>query len=107
MEQSREPLEPISIARLCGSHRIESFSPKINRRLTLYRRSEFDLWGRIETDPTVRSFCEGPGYVQCGEDRQLADFLVSYGDRQELLLLKGPDVPHDLKYDGNVDSPTG
>ena len=98
-------MEPISIVRPRGSHRIETFSPKMNRRLTLYRRSEFDLWVRIETDPTVRSFCERPGYVQYDGDRQLADFLVSYGDRQELLLLTGREVPLDLRYDSNLDSP--
>lgn len=105
MDESSKPLEPICICRPRGSHRIETFSPKMNRRLTLYRHSEFDLWVRIETDPTVRSFCERPGYVQCDGARQLADFSVSYQDRQELLLLTGQKIPDVLRYDGNVECP--
>ncbi|MDR5748676.1 hypothetical protein QCE73_36385 [Caballeronia sp. LZ029] len=105
MEQTRKALEPISIVRPRGSHRIETFSPKMNRRLTLYRRSELDLWVRIETDPTVRSFCERPGYVQYDGHRQLADFLVAYRDGQEILLLTERELPDDLRYDGNVENP--
>lgn len=41
----------------------------------------------LESDPTVRAFCERPGFVQFGGHRFLADFQVCFVDGQELLLL--------------------
>jgi hypothetical protein len=81
--------QPVALDRPRGAHKLEAFSPKLNRRLTFSRRCAFDQWILIETDPAVRAFCERPGYVQLREQRQLADFWVSFVDRQELILLPG------------------
>ena len=58
----------------------------------------------IEVDAAARSFCERPGYVQIQERRLLADFWVSYSDRQELVLLSGTAtaeaMSHDLTFEG-------
>lgn len=80
---------PVALVRPRGSHRLEAFSLKLNRRLTFSRRCTFDQWIMIEADATAQSFCERPGYVQIREKRILADFLVSYSDRQELVLTPG------------------
>jgi hypothetical protein len=87
MDDFSYPAKPVALTRPRGAHRLEAFSLKLNRRLTLYRRCTFDQWILIEVDAAIRSFRERPGYVQIQEKRLLADFLVSYSDRQELVLL--------------------
>lgn len=89
MEDFLHPAKPVALARPRGAHRLEAFSLKLNRRLTLYRRCTLDQWILIEVDAAIRSFCERPGYVQIQEKRLLADFWVSYSDRQEVVLLPG------------------
>jgi hypothetical protein len=39
------------------------YSPKIQRRLTLFSRDAHDAWLLLEADPEVRTFCERPAYV--------------------------------------------
>lgn len=104
MEDSWHVSEPIAIVRPHGAHRLEAFSPKLNRRIILYRRQALDLWITIESDPTVRKFCERPGYIQFRGQRSLADFLVSYLDRQELVILADPIVGGDAKPLANLDA---
>jgi hypothetical protein len=72
---------------LGGARRFEAFSPKLARRLTLYRRPALEQWILLEANPTVVTFCERPGYVQLDGHRRLADFWVRYVDWQELVLL--------------------
>ncbi|WP_454754666.1 hypothetical protein [Cupriavidus necator] len=104
MEDSWKVSEPIAIVRPYGAHRLEAFSPKLNRRIMLYRRQAFDLWIAIESDPKVREFCERPGYILFRGKRSLADFLVSYPDRQELVILADPIVGGDAKPLTNLDA---
>jgi hypothetical protein len=105
MEDFSHPAKPVALTRPRGAHRLEAFSLKLNRRLTLYRRCTFDQWIMIEVNAAARSFCERPGYVQIQEQRLLADFWVSYPDRQELVLLPGAAtaeaMPHDLTFEGD------
>ena len=105
MEDFPHPAKPVALARPRGAHRLEAFSLKLNRRLTLYRRCTFDQWIMIEVDAAARSFCERPGYVQIQEKRLLADFLVSHSDRKELVLLPGSAtadaMSHDLTFEGD------
>jgi hypothetical protein len=105
MEDFSHPAKPVAITRPRGAHRLEAFSLKLNRRLTLCRRCTFDQWIMIEVDAAARSFCERPGYVQIQEKRFLADFWVSYSDRQEIVLLPGAAtaeaMPHDLTFEGD------
>ena len=89
MEYFSHPSKPLAVTRPRGAHRLEAFSLRLNRRLTLYRRCTFDQWIIIEVDAAVVSFCERPGYIQIQEKRFLADFWVSYSDRKELVLLPG------------------
>jgi len=46
-----------------GQRRIEVFSPKLNRRVTLFSWDSHDVWLLLEADPTVQAFCERPAYV--------------------------------------------
>lgn len=97
MEDSLHIAEPVALVRPRGAHRFEAFSPKLKRRLTFYRRCTFDQWVLIESDPAIGHFCERPGFIQFRERRHLADFLVSYSDRQELILLPDPVIDEEAK----------
>ncbi|WP_176060121.1 hypothetical protein [Paraburkholderia sp. BCC1876] len=78
---------PIALDRPRGAHRLEAFSLKADRRLTLYRQSAFEQWVILEADPAVTAFCERPGFIQAEGKRYLADFWARYFDRQELVIL--------------------
>ena len=67
----------VETKRPAGSRRIEVFSPKIKRRLTLFSWNTHDAWLLLEADPTVRAFCERPAYV--GEVGRVLDFWVGQG----------------------------
>ncbi|KJK05303.1 hypothetical protein UB46_43235 [Burkholderiaceae bacterium 16] len=97
MEDSLHIVEPVALVRPRGAHRFEAFSPKLKRRLTFYRRCAFDQWVLIESDPAIGRFCERPGFIQFRGRRYLADFLVSYSDRQELVLLPNPVIDEEAK----------
>jgi hypothetical protein len=79
--------QPIALDRPRGAHRLEVFSLKADRRLTLYRQSALEQWVILEADPAVTAFCERPGFIQSEGKRYLADFWVRYFDRQELVIL--------------------
>ncbi|RKR31253.1 MULTISPECIES: hypothetical protein [Paraburkholderia] len=79
--------EPLALPRPRGAHRYDVFSPKLGRRLTLYRRSAFDVWLMIESDPAVQTFCERPGHIAVDGQRFVVDFWARYGDRECLVLL--------------------
>jgi hypothetical protein len=56
--------QAIDIKRRPWQRRIEDFSPKLRRRLTLFSRDALDAWILLEADPQVRSFCERPAYIE-------------------------------------------
>ncbi len=87
MENPLYIAEPVALARPRGAHRFEAFSPKLARRMTFYRRAVVELWVLLEADPSVIAFCERPGYIQIDRHKRLADFLVRYIDRNELVIL--------------------
>ncbi|KML38953.1 hypothetical protein VL15_38665 [Burkholderia cepacia] len=89
MEHS-PPIAPVVVVRPRGAHRFETFSPKLARRVTLYRRPALAQWLVLESEPAVRAFCERPGYVRLDGQRILADFWVRYVDCQELIVLPDP-----------------
>ncbi|WP_423381205.1 hypothetical protein [Burkholderia sp. LMG 32019] len=87
MDDSRHAMRPVTTPRPRGTLRLDAFSLKLNRRLTLFLRGAPELWLLIEADPAVQTFCERPGYAQLGGQRRLADFWVRYVDREELVIL--------------------
>jgi len=42
MDDLLQTPQPVALDRPRGAHRLEAFSPKLNRRLTFYRRCAFD-----------------------------------------------------------------
>ena len=61
--------------RPAGRRRIEVFSPKIARRLSLGGYDAYRTWLVIEANPRIITFCERPTYVDgpCGP---VIDFWV-------------------------------
>jgi hypothetical protein len=95
MERSPHSSAPTAMTRPRAAHRFEVFSPKLSRRLTVYRRAVLDAWMLIETDPSVVTFSERPGTVLIGENRHQVDFSVRYADRDELLIAADSPVYED------------
>ena len=69
----------VETKRPAGSRRIEVFSPKSRRRLTLFSWSTHDAWLLLEADPTVRVFFERSAYVdgEAGRVSPLVDGALS------------------------------
>ena len=80
--------EPLALPRPRGAHRYDVFSPKLGRRLTLYRRSAFEASLMLEADPAIKNFCERPGFVAIHGQRRLVDFWARSDDRECLVLLE-------------------
>jgi hypothetical protein len=79
--------EPLTLPRPRGAHRYDVFSPKLGRRLTLYRRSAFEAWLMLEADPAAKTFCEWPGFMAVDGQRRVVDFWARYGDHECLVVL--------------------
>jgi hypothetical protein len=93
MGNSLPVLQPLALARPRGAHRLEAYSLKLTRRVTLYRHVALQQWVLLEASPAVEAFCERPGFVIIDGQQILADFWVRYADRQELVILS--DVTHE------------
>ena len=74
-----------------GQRRIEVFSPKIKRRLTLFSRDSHDAWLVLEADPTVQTFCERPAYVE-GDAGRVLDFWVDQSGHSSFWILSGDEA---------------
>lgn len=61
----------------------------------------------IESDPAIGRFCERPGFIQFRGRRYLADYLVSYADRQELVLLPNPMIDEGAKQSAELSAASG
>ncbi|MBT2792823.1 hypothetical protein [Paraburkholderia strydomiana] len=79
--------EPLMLPRPRGAHRYDVFSPKLGRRLTLYRRSAFEAWLMLKADPASMTFCERPGCMAVDEQHRVVDFWVKSYDREYLVVL--------------------
>lgn len=77
----------ISNVRPRGVRVIESYSPKLGRRLQCFGEDAFRQWVRLEAYPSVEAFCERPTYLDFGDDKRLADFWIRQQDRETLLVL--------------------
>ncbi len=78
--------KPIEVSRRPWQRRIEVYSPKLKRRLTLFSSAAHDAWLLLEADPAVKIFCERPTYVEGGTGR-LIDFWVSRGRHAKFWVL--------------------
>jgi hypothetical protein len=64
----------ISTSRLRGVRSIESYSPKLRRRLQCFCEDVSRQWICLEADLVVKDFCERPTYLNFGDDKQPSDF---------------------------------
>jgi hypothetical protein len=72
--------KPIEVSRRPRQRRIEVYSPKLKRRITLFSWAAHDAWLLLEADPAVKAFCERPAYLYLeGDAGRLIDFWVSRG----------------------------
>jgi hypothetical protein len=78
--------KPIEISRRPWQRRIEVYSPKLKRRLTLFSWAAHDAWLLLEADPAVKVFCERPAYVE-GQAGRLIDFWVNLGRHAKFWVL--------------------
>jgi hypothetical protein len=81
--------KPIEISRRPWQRRIEVYSPKLKRRVTLFSWAAHDAWLLLEADPAVKVFCERPAYLEGGAGR-LIDFWVSRGRNVRFWILSPP-----------------
>ncbi|MGF6934296.1 hypothetical protein OKW41_003435 [Paraburkholderia sp. UCT70] len=79
--------EPLTLPRPPGAQRYDVFSPKLGRRLTLYRRSAFEAWLMLEADAAINEFCERPGFMAVDGQRCVVDFWARSDERESLVLL--------------------
>jgi hypothetical protein len=71
---------PLPFVRRASDRRIEVFSPKLGRRLSLSSYAAWQLWLALEANPAARTFCERPTFI-AGSPRRIIDFWVRF-DRQ-------------------------
>jgi len=66
---------PLPFVRRASQRRIEVFSPKLGRRLSLASYVAWQLWLALEANPAVSSFCERPARLDTTPPRVI-DFWV-------------------------------
>ena len=71
---------PLPFVRRASDRRIEVFSPKLGRRLSLTSYAAWQLWLALEANPAASTFCERPTFI-AGSRRRILDFWVRF-DRQ-------------------------
>lgn len=77
----------VSTTRPRGARVIESYSPKLGRRLQCFGEAAFRQWLFLEADPSIDIFCERPVYLGADDDKRLADFWTRQKDHEALLVI--------------------
>ncbi|MBS0343828.1 MAG: hypothetical protein JSS56_25265 [Proteobacteria bacterium] len=87
---------PMPLPRGGWRRRIEVFSPKIGRRLSLGSYDAFRTWLVIEANPAIESFTERPAHMD-GPGRAIIDFWVKMRDALsgEFWIIEGARRPRD------------
>jgi hypothetical protein len=82
--------EPLPLPKASWRRRLEVFSPKLERRLSLGSYPAWRCWVALEANPAITRFCERPARV-AGKNSAMLDFWVQLnGDpRGEFWLLEG------------------
>jgi len=83
---------PMPFVRRASDRRIEVFSPKLGRRMSLSSYAAWQLWLALEANPAVSTFCERPTFI-AGSPRRVIDFWVRFkrDQRAEFWLLDDAD----------------
>ena len=70
------PYRPLAMPAGASRRRLEVFSPKLGRRLSLSSYDAWRCWLMLEANPAVQTFCERPARLHPGTAPML-DFWVS------------------------------
>src|ERR1700674_458578 len=84
---------PVEVGRPPFRHRYEVFSPKLERRVTLFSWNAVLVWTLIEGIAQIDRFCERPGLLREGDAWQLVDFWVRHTGQSEYWLLANIHLP--------------
>jgi len=87
---------PLAITRPRGARMIEARSPKLGRLVQHYDQASFQQWIRLETDPSVSTFCERPARIGADPTSPLISYWVSRKQAQEFVMLVTAERPADL-----------
>lgn len=80
---------PIPIRRSKWTHHFQVHSPKLGRRLSLYRRNAVEFWAMLEGHPDIIAFCELPGFIIVDGGARIADFVLRRIVGDEFIVLDG------------------
>jgi hypothetical protein len=72
--------EPLPLPAGASRRRLEVFSPKLGRRLSLTSYEQWKCWLIIEANPAITSYCERPMRV-AGAGSAMVDFWVELRDQ--------------------------
>lgn len=72
--------EPLTLPCPRGAYRYDVFSPKVGRRLTLYKRSTFEAWLMLQADPAAKTYCERLRFMAVAGQRCVIDFRPASDD---------------------------
>ena len=83
---------PSPFVRRASDRRIEVFSPKLGRRLSLTSYAAWQLWLALEANPAASTFCERPTFI-AGSPRRMIDFWIRFNRQggEEFWLLDDSD----------------
>jgi hypothetical protein len=87
------PYRPLALPAGASRRRLEVFSPKLARRLSLSSYDAWRCWLALEANPAVSAFCERPARLN-GSTSPILDFWVSLRDQRDgefWLLVGDPD----------------
>ena len=89
---------PLPFVRGRSKRRIEVFSPKLARRLSLATYAQWQLWLALEANPLVMTFCERPALLD-EANSSVIDFWVQLRGvaAGEFWLLDGKDGGNDIE----------
>lgn len=95
MTASKPYTRAVVFSRPAGRRRIEVFSPKLARRLSLGGYDAYRTWLVIEANPRIKAFCERPTYVD-GPRGAVIDFWVQLSDDEagEFWMIEPATVTH-------------
>lgn len=68
--------QPCQSIRPRGARLIETYSPKLGRRVSVYSRAAFQLWLGLEADSEVVTFCERPAVLTTDGREHVLDMWV-------------------------------
>lgn len=88
---------PIESRRPYSRSRFEVWSPKLNRRLTLFGELALYLWVILEGTPHIKRYCERPYQTKLFKKDRVIDFWVEAPDKSKFVMLAYSDENMNLQ----------